>query len=1020
MSTATIKKLVILLAVAAMAVVFFQQGWHHELTFENLKARQAELSAYTEAHGSRMMLGFFLAYVIAAALSLPGATILTLAGGALFGLGKGLVLVSFASSIGATLAMLVSRYLLRDGVTKRFGRKLAALDEGIERDGGFYLFTLRLIPIFPFFLINLGMGLTKIRTWTFYWVSQVGMLLGTAVYVNAGTQLASLESPAGILSPRLLGAFALLGLMPLIARKVLGVIKARRVYKGHAKPKGFEYNIVVIGAGSAGLVTSYIAAAVKAKVALIERDRMGGDCLNTGCVPSKALIRSAKMLHYARRAEDWGFKRTDVEFDFAEVMDRVHGVIGAIEPHDSVERYTELGVDCIQGEARIISPWEVQVGDRTITARNIVVATGAGPLVPPIPGLDQVDALTSDNLWQLRERPERLVVLGGGPIGSEMTQAFARLGSQVTQVEMQPRILAREDPEISALVSEQFEREGIRVLTNHKATRFGRDDDGQRYMVAVDDEGNEVRLDFDRVLVALGRRARTRGFGLEELGVEISKRGTVESDEFLRTNFPNIYVCGDVAGPYQFTHTAAHQAWYAAVNALFSPFKEFKADYRVVPWTTFTDPEVAHVGLSELEAKEQGVPYEVTTYGIDDLDRAIADGEAHGMVKVLTPPGKDRILGVTIAGPHAGDLLAEYVLAMKYNLGLNKILGTIHTYPTLAEANKYAAGNWKKANAPEKLLAWVEKFHGWRRGKPLPGVVKVATAGALLLATLGVGALVTSRSGASERSAPPVASNEALASIDDPASVLATTSERILARVDDRGLVDYAGLAAEPGDLERFKAAISTLDRQEYERWGEAEQIAFWSNAYNVLTIDAIVEHLPLNRSLSLGSLAFPRGIRWIPGVWDKRTANVMGQPMTLDDIEHGTLREDFVEPRIHAALVCAAMSCPPLRNEPFTGAKLEEQLEDQMRRFVQDAAVGVAIDREGGVVRLSKIFDWYGEDFVATDLPASGYGDHPDKVRSVLHAASRYLRPDDALFLREGSYRVDLLDYDWALNEQG
>ncbi len=701
--------------VATLAILFFQQGWNELLTFENLKAKQADLSTFTEANKPMMMLGFFLAYVVMAALSLPGATIMTLAGGALFGLGLGIVLVSFSSTLGATLAMLVSRYFFRDGVQARFGNKLKTFNEGLEREGGFYLFTLRLIPIFPFFVINLGMGLTKIRTWTYYWVSQLGMLLGTAVFVNAGTQLAQIDSPAGILSPRLIGAFALLGLMPLLARKLLNVIKARRVYTGYDKPKGFDYNIVVIGGGSAGLVTSYIAAAVKAKVALIERESMGGDCLNTGCVPSKALIRSAKMLHNAKRAQDWGFQSTDVRFDFADVMDRVHGVIKAIEPHDSVERYQGLGVDCIKGEATIIDPWRVRVGDRVLTARNIVVATGAGPLVPPIPGLDQVAPLTSDNLWNLRELPKRMVVLGGGPIGSEMTQAFARLGSEVTQVEMLPRILSREDSEVAELVKDHFEAEGVRVLTGHKATRFGVDGD-QRYMMAETADGKEVRLEFDEVLVALGRRARTKGFGLEELGVELARNGTIVNDDFLRTTFPNIYVCGDVAGPYQFTHTAAHQAWYAAVNALFSPLKEFRVDYRVIPWATFTDPEVARVGVNELEANEQDIEYDVTTYGIDDLDRAIADGEARGMVKVLTVPGKDKILGVTIAGAHAGDLLAEYVLAMKYGLGLNKILGTIHTYPTMAEANKYVAGNWKKANAPDKLLEWVERFHGWRRG----------------------------------------------------------------------------------------------------------------------------------------------------------------------------------------------------------------------------------------------------------------------------------------------------------------
>ena len=1027
MSPATLKKLAILLVVAALAIIFFQQGWHEQLSFDNLKARQAELSTFTEANKLTMAIGFFAAYVVVAALSLPGATIMTLAGGALFGLGLGLVLVSFASTMGATVAMLVSRYFFRDSVKNRFGKRLKTLDEGIEREGGFYLFTLRLIPIFPFFVINLGMGLTKIRTWTFYWVSQIGMLLGTAVYVNAGTQLAQIESPAGILSPGMIGAFVLLGLLPLIARKLLNVIKARKVYKGYDRPKGFDYNIVVIGAGSGGLVTAYIAAAVKAKVALIERDHMGGDCLNTGCVPSKALIRSAKMLHNARRAKDWGFDTTDVRFDFANVMDRVHDVIKKIEPHDSVERYESLGVDCIEGDATIVDPWRVKVGDQVLTARNIVVATGAGPLVPPIPGLDQVEPLTSDTLWNLRELPKRMVVLGGGPIGSEMTQAFARLGSEVTQVEMVDRILLREDPEVSSLVQEHFEADGVRVLTGHKATSFGVDN-GQRYMMAQTADGNEVRLEFDEVLVALGRRPRVKGFGLEELGIELAKNGTVANDDFLRTNIPNIYVCGDVAGPYQFTHTAAHQAWYASVNALFSPFKEFRADYSVIPWATFTDPEVARVGLNELEAKEQEIEYDVTTYGLDDLDRAIADGEARGVVKVLTKPGKDKILGVTIAGAHAGDLLAEYVVAMKHGLGLNKILGTIHIYPTMAEANKYVAGNWKKANKPEKLLAWVERFHGWRRGTPIPAVAKVAAAGLALLAILGVG-LLTRRatdntSDVALATAPIAPTVATAAAMDASGRTLAmdpqtATLARVLSHVDSQGQVAYEILADNEDDLQAYLDHLASLDRAAFDTWPDDAKIALLSNAYNAFTLQTIVDEYPLSRGFSLGSVAHPRGIRWIPGAWDKTTWTLMGEDVTLDHIEHGILRKEFDEPRLHAALVCAAKSCPPLRNEPFIATSLDAQFDDQMRRFVRSPAIGIAIDRDASEVRLSKIFDWYGEDFVSKHLPQDGYGSHSDKVRAVLAASSAYLDEGDRTYLRDGTYKVSYLDYDWSLNEQ-
>ncbi len=707
----------LLLVLLGLVGLYFALDLGQYLNLATIKQQQAALEVWRAEQPLVAALLFFAAYVAVTALSLPGATVMTLAAGAIFGLGWGLLIVSFASSIGATLAFLVARWLLGDWVQKRFAGRLKTLNAGIEREGGFYLFTLRLVPVFPFFLVNLAMGLTKIRPLTFYAVSQVGMFAGTIVYVNAGTQLARIDSLSGIVSPALLGSLAMLGIFPLIAKKLADWLKARKVYAQWPKPAHFDRNLVVIGGGSAGLVTAYIAAAIKAEVTLVEQHALGGDCLHTGCVPSKALIRSAKFLSHVQRAKEFGIHTASAEFNFAEVMERVQSVIRAIEPHDSVERYTGLGVDVAQGRARIVSPWEVEItlADGTLkrlTTRAIVIAAGAKPFVPPIPGLAEVGPLTSDNVWQLRELPKRLVVLGGGPIGSELTQAFARLGSQVTQVEMAPRLLMREDEDVSALVLQRFQAEGVDVRLNHKAVRVEGVDGDKRLI--VEHHGAEQSIAFDQILVAVGRSANLQGYGLQELGVRTGR--TVEINGYLQTNFPNIYAAGDVAGPYQFTHTAAHQAWYAAVNALFDPFKKFSADYRVIPWATFVEPEVARVGLNELEAKESDIAVEVTTYGIDDLDRAIADSEAHGFVKVLTVPGKDKILGVTIVGEHAGDLLAEYVLAMKHGIGLNKILGTIHTYPTLAEANKFVAGNWKRNHAPQQLLAWVGRFHAWRRG----------------------------------------------------------------------------------------------------------------------------------------------------------------------------------------------------------------------------------------------------------------------------------------------------------------
>jgi len=721
------KKILIVLVVILVIAGFFFFGFDDLLTLEGIQSRLGQF--YEWRNQSPLLVGglFFLAYVLVAAFSLPGAAIMTLLAGALFGLWWGLLLASFASSIGALFAFLASRYLLRDSFQSKFANKLKSINAGIEKDGGFYLFTLRLLPLFPFFIVNILMGLTTIKAWTYYWVSQIGMLAGTFVYVNAGVQLAQIESLGDIISPALLGSFALLAIFPLLAKKALDWYKARQVYKGWNKPKTFDRNMVVIGAGAGGLVSSYIAATVKAKVTLIEANKMGGDCLNYGCVPSKSLIKSAKVAHNMRHAEEFGLQNVEVDYNFKAVMSRIQQVIKKIEPNDSVERYTGLGVDVIKGYATIIDPWTVEVKDndgqvQRLTTRNIIIAAGSRPFIPPIDGLETVDYLTSDNLWEKLSHqsspPERLVIIGGGPIGCELSQAFARLGSNVTQVQRGAQLLNKEDQEVADYAKECLEADGVQVLLNHDAVRFTRDSGVNKEcsvqtLTVKDKQGVESTLEFDALILAVGREARTTGYGLENLGIDTE--GTIVTNDYLQTKFPNILAAGDVAGPYQFTHVASHQAWYAAVNALFGGLKKFKADYRVIPWVTFIDPEIARVGLSETEANEQGIEFEVTRYDISDLDRAVTESQATGWVKVLTVPNKDKILGVTIVGHNAGELLAEYVLAMKHNLGLNKVLGTIHTYPTMSEANKYVAGEWKRNHAPETLLKWVEKYHRFKR-----------------------------------------------------------------------------------------------------------------------------------------------------------------------------------------------------------------------------------------------------------------------------------------------------------------
>jgi pyruvate/2-oxoglutarate dehydrogenase complex dihydrolipoamide dehydrogenase (E3) component/uncharacterized membrane protein YdjX (TVP38/TMEM64 family) len=714
-------KLAVLALIVALVVAFFAFDLRQYFSIDYFQSQRAAIDAHYASRPVQTIAIFFLAYVAVTGLSLPGAAIMTLVAGALFGLLWGVVIVSFASTLGATLAFLASRYLLRDWVQGRLGDKLKAINEGVEREGAFYLFALRLVPAIPFFAINLLMGLTRMPTRTYFWVSQVGMLAGTIAYVYAGTQLGQFKLSLGLLA-----AFVVLGIFPLVAKKALDALKARKVYGKWPRPARFDRNMVVIGAGSAGLVSAYIAAAVRAKVTLIERHKMGGDCLNTGCVPSKALIRTAKLLSHVKRSQEWGVRSATADFDFAEVMERVRRVVRQIEPHDSVERYTKLGVECIQGNARITSPWTVEAtladgSKRTYATKSIVIAAGAAPFVPPIPGLAEAKPLTSDTVWDLRVQPRRLVVLGGGPIGCELAQAFARLGSKVTQVEMLPRILIKEDPEFAEIVAKRFRREGIDLLTGHKAKEVRVE--GGTKVVVVEHEGQDKRIECDEILCAVGRAANTKGYGLEELGIPTTKQKTIEVNEFLETLYPNIFACGDVAGPYQFTHTASHMAWYCAVNGLFGRFKKFRVDYSVVPWATFTDPGVARVGLNETEAKEKKIPHQVVTYGIDDLDRAIADGEAEGLAKVLVKPGTDQVLGATICGEHADDLIAELVLAMKHRIGLSKILGTIHAYPTLPEASKYLAGNWKRSTVTQGQMAVAQAFNDWTRGDTGVGTV---------------------------------------------------------------------------------------------------------------------------------------------------------------------------------------------------------------------------------------------------------------------------------------------------------
>ncbi len=705
--------------IALLVIAFFWLEGPSQLSLEALKTRRSELVGLYQHHPAEMVAVFCAVYVLITGFSLPGAALLTLAAGAIFGLLAGVVVVSIASTVGATIAFLSSRFIFRDWVRKRYGAQVSRMDRGVERDGALYLLGLRLIPAVPFFLLNLVMGMTAMRPRTFVWASQLGMLPATLVFVNAGTQIATLTSPADVLSPSILCSLAMLGLFPIAAARVLEWMRRVRLYRRWPQPARFDRNLVVIGGGSAGLVSAYVAAGSGAAVTLVERERMGGDCLNTGCVPSKALIATTRVIAQIRNAKAYGLAAADVKFEFSEIMARVRHVIERIRPHDSVERYSALGVECLAGEARLVSPWEVEVraengNVRRISTRAVIIATGARPSVPDIPGLADLGFFTSDTIWDLRVLPRRLLVLGGGPIGCELAQAFARLGSEVTIVERGPQLLPREDVDVAREIERRFDNEGIRVHLGHFAARCAISD-GEKKLIAFRD-GSEITFLYDALLCAVGRTPRVSGFGLEELGIDLTGSGAVATNEFLQTRYPNVLACGDVAGPYQFTHSASHQAWCAAMNALFGGLRRMRADYSVMPWATFVEPEVARVGLNEREAAERGLACDVTRYDLSELDRAIVDETAQGFVKVLTEPGGGTVLGATVVGERAGELIGEYVAAMRHGTGLSGILRTIHVYPTYAEAAKLLAGRWRAARVPGWLLRWVGKYHGWRRG----------------------------------------------------------------------------------------------------------------------------------------------------------------------------------------------------------------------------------------------------------------------------------------------------------------
>lgn len=704
MNTKIIKKAFVLAFVAF--VVYLGLKYSSYLTLESFQKYRSDIKLFSEENYLQSILLFFSVYVLSTAVSLPGATVLTLAGGALFGLFAGLIIVSFASTVGATLSFLLSRFLFRDWIRNKFQETFNKIDEGFNRQGSSYLFSMRLLPVFPFFAVNALMGLTQISIFRFFIVSQIGMLPGTFLYVWAGTELGQVTSVSGLISTKVFLAFALLAMFPYLIKLFMNAFNQWKLNSKFKRPLSYDYNVVVIGAGAGGLVSTAISRAVKAKAAIIESHKMGGDCLNYGCVPSKALIHASQ--RFDRTKSKNGVLSST---DFESVLEHIHSSIKAIEPHDSIERFKSLGADVFQGSAKILTPWEVFVNGKKLTTRSIIIASGAAPFVPKIKGLEMIRVLTSETFWDLKQLPNKMIVIGGGPIGCEISQALSKIGVEILLVERSSRLLSAETKEVSDLVFDQMQQDGVKILLNSEIESFL-----TANSCKVLESGKvEIYENFDAVFFAIGRKPRVENLGLEELGIPIAKNGTIEHNEYLQTKYRNIYVCGDVAGPIQLTHVAGHQAWYAAVNALFSNFKSFKEDLSVIPRCTFTYPEVASVGLSEQELEKKNYDFEITHYPLTTFDRAVCDQATNGFVRLLTKKNSDQILGVTIVSPRAGEMIAEFALAMRWKLGLKKILSTVHAYPTWSDANKMAALAWQKKHVPPKLVALSEKFHDWKR-----------------------------------------------------------------------------------------------------------------------------------------------------------------------------------------------------------------------------------------------------------------------------------------------------------------
>ncbi len=691
------------------------------------------------------------AYAVLTVAMIPGSA-LTIGSGLIFGFWKGFAVVTVGANLGALGAFLLARTLFRERAEAlaRGQKTFRAVDSAIAREGFRIVLLLRLSPVFPFTVLNVLLGVTGISAASYVLANLIGMLPGTLMFVYLGTlgEAAAGTQSLGQTVLRIVGLAATVVVTVVITRIARRALKAASLDGGanpgvapEAAPVGAgaktipgdaydqallasvkptahvnpipqdRYNLVVIGAGTAGLVTAAGGAGLGAKVALIEKHMFGGDCLNVGCVPSKGIIRAGRAAAAVREAGAFGIRLAgEPRIDFAATMERMRRLRAGIAPHDSVKRFSELGIDVYLGEGRFTGPDEIEVGGNKLRFQAAVIATGARATFPRIPGIEEVEPLTNENVFTLTELPRSLILLGAGAIGCEMAQTFRRLGSEVTIVIRGNRIMTREDPDAALIVQRKFEQEGIRVLTGSAIKRAEKR--GGKKVIVIERDGSEESVEADQILIGMGRAPNVEGLGLSAAGIAYGTEG-VTVDANMRTTNPRVFAAGDICSRLKFTHAADAQARIVLRNALF--FGRARATDLVIPWCTYTDPEIAHVGCYEKEARDRGLAVTTFTVPLEDVDRAILDGETEGFGRIHLKSGTDRILGATVVASHAGDMIGELTMAIQNGLGAGKLASVIHPYPTQGEVVRKLGDAYMRTKLTPGVKRIMARILRWRR-----------------------------------------------------------------------------------------------------------------------------------------------------------------------------------------------------------------------------------------------------------------------------------------------------------------